>query len=82
MTLAQLPRGTHSFSELRSKNDIYVDKTEQICTLATQAGKFFISRPRGFGKSLLISTLASLFSQGLNDFQGRAIELLWQDTTY
>lgn len=82
MTLAQLPRGTHSFSELRSKNDIYVDKTEQICTLATQAGKFFISRPQGFGKSLLISTLASLFSQGLNDFQGLAIEPLWQDTTY
>ena len=42
----------------------------------------FLSRPRRFGKSLLVSTFESLFRYGLRDFEGLAIEPLWSDRTY
>ena len=46
-------------------------------------GKYFLARPRRFGKSLLISTFESLFKFGLRDFKGLAIEKLWkEDTNY
>ena len=61
---------------------IYVDKTALICQLASRAEKFFLTRPRRFGKSLLISTFASLFRDGLKHFSGLAIEKLWKDKTY
>ena len=44
--------------------------------------KIFLSRPRRFGKSLLVSTFESLFRFGLRDFKGLAIEALWNDKTY
>lgn len=56
-----LPLGTSDFATLRSSNEIYVDKTEMIYQLACVRGKVFLSRPRRFGKSLLISTFESLF---------------------
>ena len=77
-----LPLGTSSFSMLRSSGQIYVDKTALIFELASLRQKFFLTRPRRFGKSLLVSTLASLFQDGLKDFAGLAIEKLWKDTTY
>ena len=61
---------------------IYVDKTASIYRLASLRQKFFLTRPRRFGKSLLVSTFASLFRDGLKDFSGLAIEKLWKDTTY
>jgi len=61
--MQRLPVGIQSFDMLRAKNLVYVDKTEQIYDLVT--GKrgyyFFLSRPRRFGKSLLVSTLKELF---------------------
>lgn len=78
--LQPLPLGSSNFATLRLRNQIYVDKTAQIYEIASKAEKFFLSRPRRFGKSLLISTFESLFKYGLRDFKGLAIEKLWRDT--
>ena len=59
--LAPLPLGTSDFSALRKSGQIYVDKTGLIYKLASKRQKFFLSRPRRFGKSLLLSTFESLF---------------------
>lgn len=80
--LQPLPVGTSDFVGLRKANQIYVDKTESIYQLASLRQKFFLTRPRRFGKSLLISTFASLFRDGLKYFSGLAIEKLWRDNTY
>lgn len=79
---ARLPTGTSDFSALRMREQIYVDKTEQIYQLARRSQKILLTRPRRFGKSLLVSTFESLFENGLQDFSGLAIEKLWNDTTY
>lgn len=60
-TLPPLPLGTSDFEALRDAGQLYVDKTEQIYQLANLRQKFFLTRPRRFGKSLLLSTFASLF---------------------
>ena len=77
--IKKLPLGTSSFEKLRQLDQIYVDKTDRVFDLACQNGKFFLARPRRFGKSLLISTFESLFNYGLKDFKGLAIENLWKD---
>jgi len=57
-----LPIGISDFKKLREQNFIYVDKTEYIYKLITEGGGYyFLSRPRRFGKSLLISTIRYLF---------------------
>lgn len=63
--LKLLPLGTSDFSVLRLRDQIYVDKTELIFEMARLPEKFFLARPRRFGKSLLISTFESLFKFGL-----------------
>ena len=80
--LAPLPTGTSDFETLRGRGQIYVDKTALIYELASRSEKFFLTRPRRFGKSLLVSTFASLFKNGLKYISGLAIEKLWKDTTY
>lgn len=50
--------------------------------LCRDSSKVFIARPRRFGKSLLVSTFASLFQFGIRDFKGLAIESLWSDKAY
>ncbi len=60
--LLPLPIGNSSFEALRDANQIYVDKTALVYELARKREKFFLTRPRRFGKSLLVSTFASLFS--------------------
>lgn len=78
-----LPLGTSSFRALRSNGQVYVDKTSLVLKMAERrGGKYFLSRPRRFGKSLLISTFESLFRNGLDDFQGLFIESAWNDGTY
>ncbi len=77
--LKRLSLGTSSFAALRGSNEIYVDKTSYIYRLASNRGKYFLARPRRFGKSLLISTFESLFKNGLRDFQGLVIEKLWKE---
>nr|VFK08577.1 MAG: Predicted AAA-ATPase [Candidatus Kentron sp. LPFa]VFK25152.1 MAG: Predicted AAA-ATPase [Candidatus Kentron sp. LPFa] len=64
--LKKLPIGIQDFEELRQGNYVYVDKTKLIHHLITNGVAWFLSRPRRFGKSLLISTLAAIF-QGRRD---------------
>ncbi len=82
LDLSRLPKGQSSFAMLRKTNRIYVDKTATIAKLINSESYVFLSRPRRFGKSLLVSTLASLFEHGLRDFKGLAIEKTWKDRTY
>lgn len=77
--LAKLPLGTSGFRGLRAAGQIYVDKTAMIYELASKRQKYFFTRPRRFGKSLLISTFESLFKYGLRDFKGLEIDRFWED---
>jgi hypothetical protein len=76
--ITKLPKAKSGFEELRSQNQIYVDHTDLIYEFAYLDGPNFLSRPRRFGKSLLISTLESLFSHGTEFFKGLKIEKLWE----
>ena len=64
---------------LREENKIYVDKTDMVADLASYDNAFFLSRPRRFGKSLLLSTFAELFQNGLKSFSGLYAEKKWSD---
>ena len=77
-----LPLGRSNFAALRTRDEIYVDKTALIHRLCRSDAKIFLTRPRRFGKSLLVSTFETLFKDGLRHFQGLAIERLWRDQTY
>lgn len=75
--LQELPIPNPSFTSIRQLNQLYVDKTSLIYELARfNSRQYFLARPRRFGKSLLISTLESLFRDGLKMFHGLAIEKL------
>ena len=67
---------THDFPKLRQKGCIYVDKTMFMHGMVSDVGTnlFFISRPRRFGKSLMVSTLKALFSARRELFEGLAID--------
>lgn len=55
------PAGIQDFGSLRQDGYVYVDKTEIIYKMITEGKPYFLSRPRRFGKSLLISTIAAIF---------------------
>jgi hypothetical protein len=72
---SKLPMGIQTFSDIRKGNFIYVDKTAYIAKMIDEATKtWFLARPRRFGKSLFLSTIASLFEGQKEHFQGLAIE--------
>lgn len=71
-----LPIGIQDFEDLRKGDYLYIDKTDSIYTLTTQGKPYFLSRPRRFGKSLLISTLEAYFRGKKELFEGLAIERL------
>ena len=76
------PIGMQTFSEIREEDFLYVDKTEYIYRMTHTSGKyFFLSRPRRFGKSLLVSTMQSYFEGEKELFKGLAIEKLEKDWT-
>ncbi len=77
-----LPLGQSDFPYLRKSNAVYVDKTDLICSLCSVPAKILLTRPRRFGKSLLVSTFESLFKHGLRDFKGLKIEKQWTDRLY
>jgi Predicted AAA-ATPase/PD-(D/E)XK nuclease superfamily len=72
-----LPLGLQSLSSIYEKNAIYVDKTEYVHQLVTTGTYYFLSRPRRFGKSLLVSTLSELFKANKILFEGLWIEDKW-----
>ncbi len=73
------PIGIQSFDRIREEGFVYVDKTDLVYRLATEGHVYFLSRPRRFGKSLLVSTLKHYFLGHKELFQGLAIEQLEQD---
>ena len=71
------PIGIQTFEEIRKLDNLYIDKTEYIYSMTHTDGKyFFLSRPRRFGKSLLVSTFQSYFEGKKELFEGLAIEKL------
>ncbi len=75
------PIGIQNFESLRSDGYVYVDKTALIYRLVDEGRYYFLSRPRRFGKSLLISTLEAYLSGKKELFKGLAIEQLEKDWT-
>lgn len=69
-----LPIGVQSFQRIREEQMIYVDKTMYIHRLMLSGSVFFLSRPRRFGKSLFLSTLAAYFSGEKELFKDLYIE--------
>ena len=72
----KLPLGIQGFQKLREENFLYVDKTEYIFQLVHDNVPFFLSRPRRFGKSLLLNTLKAYWEGKKDLFSGLAIEKL------
>lgn len=70
------PIGIQNFEQLRNGNCVYVDKTELIYRLTHTDSIYFLSRPRRFGKSLLVSTLEAYFQGKKHLFEGLAMERL------
>ena len=74
---------TGSFKKFYLNDQIYVDKTEYIYNLINNEARVFISRPRRFGKSLTLDTIATLFETGVEPyFKGTWIYDKWTEPTY
>ena len=74
-SLKLYPVGVQTFEKIRSGNYLYIDKTAQVYRMTHSAsGYMFLSRPRRFGKSLLVSTLQSYFEGRKELFRGLAME--------
>ena len=72
--LKQLPVGIQTFEKIITNDCLYIDKTEYIWNMIHLSNYIFLSRPRRFGKSLLISTLQAYFEGRKDLFKGLAIE--------
>ena len=77
MNRRQLPIGIQSFRTIRESDCYYVDKTSLIDELVRSGGHYFLSRPRRFGKSLLLDTLRELFAGNEPLFRGLDIHGSW-----
>ena len=75
------PIGIQSFEEIRNGGYVYVDKTALIHRMTSTGKYYFLSRPRRFGKSLLLSTMEAYFSGRKELFEGLAMESLEKDWT-
>lgn len=74
------PAGIQTFSEIREQSYVYIDKTAFVYRLAHESGEaFFLSRPRRFGKSLLVSTMQSYFEGRKELFEGLEVAALESD---
>jgi len=80
--MRKLPLNVSSFIEIRANNQIYVDKTKYILDLLNTSKFAFLSRPRRFGKSLTVSTLAALFEGKKELFKGLYIYDKWDFKKY
>lgn len=79
--LKRLPVGIQTYSEVIANDCLYIDKTKYIPKMMELSKYIFLSRPRRFGKSLLVSTLQSYFEGRRELFKGMAIEQLEKDWT-
>ena len=76
----KLPIGIQTFRKLREEGCYYVDKTPWIGRLVDEGDQYFLSRPRRFGKSLLLDTIKELFEGSEELFRGLAIHDQWDWT--
>lgn len=74
MARKKFPIGVQSFDILRNENYVYVDKTDLIYEIIKEGRVYFLSRPRRFGKSLLLSTFEAYFKGKKELFKGLTIE--------
>ena len=72
-TLKRLPVGIQTYSEVIGRDCLYVDKTEYIVKMLKVSKYIFLSRPRRFGTSLLVSTLQAYFEGRKELFEGTYI---------
>ena len=72
--LQRLPIGIQDFEKIRRGDYLYIDKTEHIYRLVDRGCYYFLSRPRRFGKSLLLSTIKAFFLGKRELFKGLAID--------
>ncbi|MCY4284497.1 MAG: AAA family ATPase [Thiotrichales bacterium] len=77
ITRKLLPIGIQTFSRLCEDDAYYVDKTRLLLSLIRGGSRYFLSRPRRFGKSLLVSTLKELFEGNEPLFEGLYIHKAW-----
>ena len=82
VTVENIPVGRGAFETLIQEGSVYVDKTDLVYELTKSSVKYFLARPRRFGKTLLLTTIESLFKNGLKYFKGLWIESHWTDKTY
>ena len=80
-TYRRFPIGIQNFEDLRNNNCVYIDKTELIYKMTHSDKVYFLSRPRRFGKSLLVSTLEAYFQGKKHLFEGLAMERLETEWT-
>ena len=73
----KLPIGIQTLAKIREEGCYYVDKTPYILRLINEGSHYFLSRPRRFGKSLLVDTLAELFAGNEPLFRGLAVHEQW-----
>lgn len=77
MAKLKYPIGIQDFREIRTRGYLYLDKTAHICRLLTEGKYYFLSRPRRFGKSLLVSTIKEIYQGSRDLFEGLWIEKNW-----
>lgn len=75
--MRKYPIGIQDFRKIREEGYLYVDKTEIIYRLLMRGSYYFLSRPRRFGKSLLLSTIHEIFSGSRDLFKGLWIDNNW-----
>ena len=78
--MKDLPIGVQTFKKIRENNYVYVDKTKFVYDIARLEGNYFLSRPRRFGKSLLLGTFKELFLGSEKLFEGLWIHDKWDWT--
>jgi len=76
----KLPIGIQSFEKIIENGFLYVDKTEDIYNLTQRGNYYFLSRPRRFGKSLLLSTIKELYNGKRHLFKNLWVEKQWDWT--
>ena len=79
MARLKYPIGIQSFAQIREEGYVYIDKTDLVYDLVNTGAVYFLSRPRRFGKSLLLSTLECYFHGERDLFRGLKIDRLEKD---
>ncbi len=79
--MKKLPVGIQDFNKLITGGYLYVDKTKSIVELLTSGEYYFLTRPRRFGKSLLLTTIKEIFEGNKKVFKGLWIENKWDWST-